>query len=105
MNLRPRDPSKEINPTFRYQSNNYLEKIKSVINGKNAGNSYKQSEAYSSKIKNKYGDLAKNLVAISASNYKPEERSKTPSLVAKPDSTDDGKITAMNRHTAGKSRD
>ena len=64
MNLRPREPKKEINPIFRYQSNNYIEKITSVIQSRNAGNSYKESEAFSSKIKNKYGTLAKNLVPI-----------------------------------------
>ena len=64
MNLRPRDASKDINPVFRYQSNNYFEKISNVINSRNAGNSYKASEAFSSKIKNKYGSLAKNLMPI-----------------------------------------
>lgn len=64
MNLRPRQPSKEINPIFRYQSNNYIEKITSVINSRNAGESYKEREKYSTKIKTKYGSLAKNLVPI-----------------------------------------
>jgi hypothetical protein len=68
MNLRPRQPSKEINPIFRYQSKNYIEKITGVINNRNAGNSYKESEAYSSKIKNKRGSLAKNLVPLIAHN-------------------------------------
>ena len=77
MNLRPRQPSKEINPIFRYKSNNYIEKITSVIHSRNAGNSYKESEAFSSKIKNKYGTLAKNLIPINNMTIiDQEERSK-----------------------------
>lgn len=68
MNLRPREPSKDINPALRYQSNNYIEKIAQVINGRNAGNSYINKEAFSSNIKNKYGALAKNLIPVTAKN-------------------------------------
>ena len=57
--------------------NNYIEKITSVINSRNAGNSYKESEAFSSKIKNKYGTLAKNLIPINNMTIiDQEERSK-----------------------------
>lgn len=57
MNLRPRQKDKEINPAFRYQSNNYIEKIAHVINSKNAGNSYTQQEAFSREIADKFGRL------------------------------------------------
>jgi hypothetical protein len=36
MNLRPRDQQKEIGPpSFRYQPNNYIEKLAKHLNGSN----------------------------------------------------------------------
>lgn len=74
MNLRPREQQKEIGPpSFRYQPNNYIEKLAKHIQTQNPTNVGKQNENFDNKIVNKYtGDLQnfQNLIPISNSFYK-----------------------------------
>lgn len=63
MNLRERNPDKELAGNFRFKAKNYLEKLNDSISAKNA-TFLSSKEHYSPRVYAKNGMLRKNLIAI-----------------------------------------
>lgn len=71
MNLRPRQIEKEIGPgSFRFQPNNYIEKISDHIIYQNPTLICEQKNNYTQDTVNKFGDLLRNFKPVEPNIYK-----------------------------------